>query len=153
MRLPTRLLKRVLPGWGFLVVMALLAGSGAWLRESERFASIAWGLTEMVHVHLGWIALLGTAGYLVHHLARTWGPLRRPQRILGLGLVAVTAAASITGGVLVLGLSGGPPDWVRPVHWATTWILLVLFAWHAARGWGKGLVRALRRAIRGPAPP
>ncbi len=150
MKLPTRLLKRLFPGWGFLVVMVLLAASGLWLRETERFASIAWGLTEMVHVHLGWLSLLGTIAYLVHHLARTWGPLSRPQRLLGLALVAVTAVAFVTGVILVLGLRGGPPAWVRPVHWWTTWAVLVLFAWHSAKGWGRLVVARIRRTLRRP---
>ena len=145
-----RWLRRLLPGWGFGVVMALLAASGWWLHESERFASLAWGLTEQLHVALGWVALAGTAGYLVHHLARTWGPWRTLQRLLGLALVAATLGALISGVVLVLGLRGGPPAWARPLHWGTTWLLCALFAWHGATGAWRGLRRRAERAWQGP---
>lgn len=143
-------LRRLFPGWGFAVVMSILAASGWWLHESPRFQSIAWGLTEQVHVHLGWVSLIGTSLYLVHHLARTWGDWKTLQRILGLLLAATTLAAFGTGIVLVLGLKGGPPDWVIDVHWASTWILWGLFLWHAAKGTWRALALWWRGVLRGP---
>lgn len=152
MNITLRWLRRLLPGWGFAVIMALLAASGWWLHETERFASIAWGLTEQIHVWLGWVALAGTALYLVHHLARTWGPWRTLQRILGLALVAMTAGAFISGVLLVSGMRGGPPAWARPLHWWTTWLLTGLFAWHAAKGTWRALRRWWVGVLRGPQP-
>jgi hypothetical protein len=143
-------LRRFLPGWGFAVVMTALAASGWWLHETERFASIAWGLTEQVHVFVGWVSLVGTALYLVHHLARTWGPWKTLQRILGLSLATATAVALASGVVLVMGIDGGPPEWVRMAHWISTWLLTGLFIWHAAKGAWRATRLWVRRLIRGP---
>lgn len=146
----TRLLTRIAPATLLVAVLSILAGTGFYLRWTPRMKSLAWGLTEMIHVHVGWVSLALLAGYLAHHLTRTWGPLRTRQRLLGLGLLADVLVALLTGVVLVLGLSGGPPAWVRPVHLATTVLLLFLVPWHTAPGWRAWARRRWRRLIDGP---
>ncbi len=135
-------LRRLLPGTVMAVLIGVLSASGFWLHWTPRFESIRWGLTEMGHVWLGWGAVVVTGGYLVHHLARTWGPLRQTQRILGVALTADLFVALITGVVLVSGSSGGPPSWVGPLHFGSTFILLVVFVWHSAVGWRRWLTGA-----------
>jgi hypothetical protein len=147
-----RLLRWLMPGWAICLWLVFLSGTGLYLRNAERFASLAWGLTEMVHVHTGWIGLAALTAYLVHHLARTWGPLGHRQRILGLALLALCAVAWLTGIVLVLGLQGGPPAFVVALHHLSTWGLLAVMVWHTVPGWTRWLKRRWRRMIDGPQP-
>ncbi len=145
-----RLLTVLFPATLLSALFAALVGSGLWLRWTPRMQSLSWGLTEMVHVYAGWVCLVFLVGYLIHHLARTWGPLGQRQRILGLVLLADAAAALLTGGGLVLGLRGGPPAWIKGLHFASTFPLLLLLVWHTAVGWRPWLRQRWRRLVDGP---
>ncbi|MCO4773893.1 MAG: cytochrome b/b6 domain-containing protein [Deltaproteobacteria bacterium] len=146
------LLRKVLPGTLMALLFAVLAATGFFLHWSPRFQSIQWGLTEMVHVWIGWASLMAVGGYLIHHLARTWGPWTTRQRLLGILLTADVVAALLTGIVVVWPPGGGPPSWAVPVHFASTFALLGLFVLHSAVGWTRWLKRRWRLVIDGPAP-
>ena len=68
--------------------------------------------------------------YLGHHLAVNWGPLRRPQRSLGLGLLATCALLLVSGGLLSLGREGGFPALLVEVHYFGTFVLAGLLLLH-----------------------
>lgn len=143
-------LRRILPATLMALLVVILSATGFFLHWSPRFESIAWGLTEMVHVWVGWAALLATAGYLAHHLARTWGPWTTLQRILGLLLAADLAVAMLTGVLVVWPPEGGPPAWAVPLHFVSTFGILGLFLWHSAVGWIRWLKRRWRLILDGP---
>ena len=143
-------LRRLVPGTFLALVFVVLSATGFFLHWTPRFQSLSWGLTEIVHVWIGWAALVFVAGYLVHHLARTWGPLSTLQRILGLALTVDIVLALLTGVLVVEAPVGGPPKWAVPVHFVSTFVLLGLFVWHSAAGWTRWLKRTGRAVVEGP---
>ena len=143
-------LRRLIPGTFLALVLAGLSATGFFLHWTPRFQSLSWGLTEIVHVWLGWAALVFGAGYLAHHVARTWGPMSTLQRILGLVLTVDIVLALLTGVLVVWAPVGGPPEWAVPVHFVSTFVLLGLFVWHSAVGWTRWLKRTGRAVIQGP---
>jgi hypothetical protein len=146
------LLARVAPFRWLLFVLLLLGGSGLWLHEAPRFETLGWGLTEMLHVQLGWACLGGYLLYQAHHLAAKWGSFRDRHRIEGLLLAACTAAVLGTGVWLVVPTPGGPPAWVRGVHWFGTFGMVGLTALHTAGGLRRWLRRQRAAIVRGPEP-
>jgi len=140
-RLPIRALRAVFTFRVVLVAIVVLCASGFWLHWTPRFRSLAWGLTEQVHIQVGWIAVGLWIGYLVHHLVVRWGPLTSLQRILGLALTSASAWLLVTGAMLTIGRVGGWPGWVLGSHFVATFALLVLTLWHSVPAW--------RRLLRG----
>jgi hypothetical protein len=115
-----------------LPTLLFVAGSGIYLRVQPRFHDLAWGLTETLHVAVGWLALAVYLGYQIHHLSRKWGNFANRWRLLGLSLLSCTVVALVTGVMLIQG-SEAPPPWVRTAHLAVTPLLLVLLVLHPSR--------------------
>ncbi len=123
------------------VGLFLLVGTGLWLHSADRFSGLGWGLTEMIHVWIGWVCCAVLLAYLGHHLYLHWGPLSRPQRSLGLVLLAVCLLLMVSGGLLSLGRVGGFPSALREAHYLGTFALIGLLLLH-------GLNPSLRRLSR-----
>lgn len=124
------ILRFLAPFWLLLAGLVLLALTGFQLHWTPRFSGLAWGLTEMAHVWLGWIAAVLLVGYLVHHLHRRWGDWRRPQRILGLVVVVTVLALTGSGWLLSVPLATRP-GWLLPLHFVATFVLIGLVVTHA----------------------
>ncbi|MEE2828601.1 MAG: hypothetical protein VX498_05405 [Myxococcota bacterium] len=131
-----------------LVGLVLLTASGLWLHEIPRFRSAAWGMTEMLHVWVGWACLAVLIAYLGHHLVLKWGPMKRPQRVLGLLLLVVLLVLMGSGALLTFGRVGGYPDLVRDSHYLSTFALVLLVLLHATVPWRKALRRRFGRRSR-----
>jgi len=129
-----QLLRKLFPFRFLLPVFLVVAASGLWLHWYPRFQDIAWGLTEIVHITLGWFALAVWTGYQCHHLALKWGSFTEIWRIFGVLLGSVTLVAFTTGALLVLG-EGQPAGWLLPSHFLSTFLLLAMLVIHPARVW------------------
>jgi hypothetical protein len=151
-----RLLLAVFPFWGVFWGMAIATGTGLWIHSYPRWQGLAWGLTEMVHVFLGWPALALWAGYNVHHLTRHWGNFAATSRILGLIVTTSAGIAFLTGVWLVIRTEGGPPGFVRPLHYWTTFPIFPVLLIHTWKPMGRWLKAQLRpsesRATDAPPP-
>ena len=134
MRALLALLARLMPFRLLLPLLVLLGGSGVWLHFGPRFQNLAWGMTEMLHVQFGWASVLIYLAYQAHHLVTKWGSFRDRHRIEGLLLATCTIAVLGTGIWLVVPSSGGPPGWVRPVHWLGTFAMIGLTLLHTFDG-------------------
>ncbi len=151
MPMALKVLKVLFPVWLLLVVVALLTATGGWLRWTPRFGGLSWGLTELAHVWVGWVSLAVVVGYLAPHFA-TCRDLPAPaHRLLGLATAAAAVIVLGTGVVLGVGVVGGPPGWIRPLHFWGTWALLALMLAHLPAGWLSA--RARRRAEERAAEP
>ncbi len=135
--------------WIFVAIVAL-TGTGLALHEMERFEGLAWGLTELSHVWIGWAGLLLWTGYLIHHVVVRWGAWTSVQRWLGFLLAVVSVLLLVTGTLLGIGMSGGPPAWALPVHWYATWVLVGLLVAHTFVVWKRWPRRLWRRLLYGP---
>ncbi|MCO4773147.1 MAG: hypothetical protein KDA24_24140 [Deltaproteobacteria bacterium] len=124
-----------------LPLLVLLGGSGVWLHEGPRFQNLTWGMTEMLHVQFGWAGLVLFLAYQTHHLVTKWGSFTDRHRIEGLVLAVCTVAVFGTGVWLVLPISGGPPGWVRPVHWFGTFGMVGLTLLHTVGGLRRWLAK------------
>jgi hypothetical protein len=147
---PIRVLRWLFPFRWLFVAMAALTASGVALHRMERFGGLSWGLTEISHVWVGWASLVLWTGYLVHHLAVRWGSWSSPQRWLGLVLAVTSLVLLVTGAMLGMGLTGGPPAWARPVHWWATWGFVAALLAHSFVAWRRWPRRLWRRMIDGP---
>jgi hypothetical protein len=136
-----RLLRSLAPFWLLLAGLFLLVVSGLWLHSADRFSGLSWGLTEMIHGWVGWVCCAVLLGYSGHHLYLHWGPLGRPQRILGLFLLATCLLLMVSGGMLSIGRVGGFPPAVREAHYLGTFALIVLLLLHGLNPWLRRLSR------------
>ncbi len=158
---PPRLLRVLLalaPFWWLFWGLAVATGTGLWLHWYPRWQDLGWGLTEMVHVFLGWPALALWVLYNVHHLSRHWGDFRALKRMLGLTLTTSAGLAFLTGVWLVQRSEGGPPAFVRTVHFWTTFPIfpvMLVHTWKPMIRWFKAQVRPADEppAPDAPAPP
>ncbi len=156
-----RLLRAVFRFWWLFWGIAIASGTGLWLHWYPRWQDLGWGMTEMVHVFLGWPALALWAGYNVHHLTRHWGNFRAMSRILGLIVTTSAGIAFLTGVWLVIRSEGGPPAYVRTLHFWTTFPIfpvLLVHTWKPMGRWFKAQVRSEPPApdapsSASPAPP
>lgn len=130
--------------WGLVTAI----GTGLFVHWYPRWQDLAWGLTEMIHVFLGWPALALWLGYNVHHLARHWGSFREWSRILGLIVTTSAGIAFATGVWLVIRSEGGPPPIVRQLHFWCTFPILPVLLIHT---W-KPMIRWLKAQARGEPP-
>ncbi len=140
-----RLLRFLFPFWGLFWLTLFATASGLWVHWYPRWRDLGWGLVEMLHVFFGWIGLAILAGYLVHHLIRHWGDFTELVRAIGLIVAGLLGAAALSGVVLVLNIDGGPPGFVRSVHFWSTFPIFPLLLWHT---WGY-----LRRWLRAQTTP
>lgn len=147
-----RILRWLFPFRWLFVALVLLTATGLGLRSLPRFGGLAWGLTELGHVWVGWASLVVWIGYLVHHVTVRWGSWASPQRLLGLAVSLFSLALLGTGVMLASGMDGGPPAWALPVHFVTTWALLGLVVAHTFVAWRRWPRRAWRRLAEGPVP-
>jgi hypothetical protein len=129
----TQFLRRSAPFSLVTLLLGLLSASGIWLHESPRFGGFSWGVTEMVHIYVGWVFLAIFVGFLVHHLSVRWGTLRSLQRCLGLALVTATACELLSGAFLATGRTGGTPAWVLSLHYLAMPALVGLLLLHLLR--------------------
>jgi hypothetical protein len=124
-----------------LAGLFLLVVSGLWLHSADRFGGLTWGLTEMIHIWVGWVCCAVLLAYTGHHLYLQWGPLGRPQRLLGLILLAIGLLLMVSGGLLSFGRVGGFPAALREAHYLGTFALIGLLLLH-------GVNPSLRRLSR-----
>jgi hypothetical protein len=144
-----KVMKPLFPVGLLLAAFGLLAATGGWLHWTPRFGGLSWGLTELAHVWLGWACLIAVVGYLVPHLVRHRDLHAPPQRLLG-WLMAVAAVVVLgTGAVLGIGVVGGPPGWLRSLHFHGTWALLGLTLVHVPISW---IHERARRTAQGSDP-
>ena len=148
-----RILRAVFPFWALFWGLVVATATGLWIHWYPRWQDLAWGLTEMVHVFLGWPALALWLGYNVHHLRRKWGDFRAPARILGLILTTSAGVAFITGVWLVQRSEGGPPAFVRTLHFWTTFPIFPVMLLHTWKPMGRWLRAQLRPEAPAPAAP
>ncbi len=144
-----RILRALFPFWWLFWGLAIATGTGLWIHWYPRWQGMAWGVTEMVHVFLGWPALALYLGYNVHHLMRHWGDFREKARVLGVLLTGSALVAFASGVWLVLPSEGGPPGGVKGAHFWSTFPIFPLVLWHTWRvmtGW-------LRAQVRSGSPP
>ncbi len=140
-----RLLRRLFPFWAINLGFLLLAMTGLWIHRVPRFSGLQWGLVELAHVGVGWVALPLTLGYQVHHLASQWTDLREFWQWTGLLLTLLTALAFGTGVALELRIPGGLPAAVTTLHFASTFLLFALLVVHTLRVWRAWLRARVRR--------
>ena len=69
----------------------------------------------------------------MHHLLRHWGDFTETVRAVGLAMAVLLTTATATGVVLVLNIDGGPPGFVRTLHFWSTFPIFPLMPWHT---WG-----------------
>ncbi|MEE2828778.1 MAG: hypothetical protein VX498_06300 [Myxococcota bacterium] len=132
------------------LLVAIVAVSGLVLHELEPFEGLNWGLTEWLHVVVGWVAVPWTFGYLVHHMVKRWGSFGDLFRVLGLVLAVALLLALLTGLLLDLPSARAAESWALPLHYLLTWPIVVLFFLHPSRialrraqAWLRGLRRPL----------
>lgn len=130
-----RALRRLFPFWLLNVLFFVLAATGLWTHWYPRFRDLGWGIPEMVHVALGWVCLPVLIGYHVHHLVKHWGEFSDFWRWNGLVATAIALVVMGTGVWMELRIDGGPPGWVRPLHFVTTFALYALLIGHTWRIW------------------
>ena len=112
-----------------------------------RFSGLQWGLVEMAHVAVGWVALPLALGYQVHHLASKWTDLREFWQWTGLLLTLLTVVAFGTGVALELRVPGGLPAAVTVLHFVSTFALFGLLVVHTLRVWRAWLRARFRRLL------
>jgi hypothetical protein len=152
MKTALQILRWLFPVRWLLLALLALAASGWALHRMERFAGLAWGLTEMGHIWVGWASVLLWCGYLGHHVWTRWGAWRSVQRGLGLALTLASTLVLVSGGMLALGMRGGPPSWALPAHFGASFVLGGLLAAHTFVAWRRWPRRVWRRVIDGPRP-
>ncbi len=140
-----RLLRRLFRFWLLNLSFIVLAITGCWTHWYPRFQDLGWGLVEMAHVAVGWVALPVLIGYQVHHLASQWGDLKDFYRWNGIVLTVLTTVAFGTGVWLELRIPGGAPDFVRPLHFVTTFIVFAALIIHTMRVWRAWIGARLKR--------
>jgi len=140
-----RLLRRLFPFWVLNLAFVVLAATGFWTHWYPRYRDLGWGLVEMAHVAVGWVALPVMIGYQVHHLKEKWTDLSEFWQWNGLVLTVVTVLAFLTGVALELRISGGLPQAVTTLHFVSTFVVFVVLTVHTVRVWRAWLRARLRR--------
>lgn len=127
----------------------LLIATGSWLWFTPRFAGAAWGVSEMIHALIGWLAIAAVALYTVWHVPRSWRDRRSRVRLPGLVLIALILATAATSVALVSTMPAGAAPSIRVVHVLAAIAAWGVGLWHA---WPRGRTRAEPRAP-DPGPP
>lgn len=142
-----RLLRRLFPFWALNLAFVVLAATGCWTHWYPRFRDLGWGLAEMAHVAVGWVALPVMIGYQVHHLRAKWTDLSEFWQWNGLILTIITVVAFGSGVMLELRISGGLPGFVTTVHFVSTFIVFGVLILHTVRVWRAWLRARFRRLV------
>ena len=140
-----RLLRRLFPFWALNLSFIVLAATGLYTHYYPRFYDLSWGLVEMAHVFIGWVALPVMIGYQVHHLKAKWTDLSEFWQWTGLKLTSITVIAFGTGVLLELRIAGGLPQIVTTTHFVSTFIVFGVLVVHTFRVWRAWLRARFRR--------